>query len=494
MPSRLLTLVLALAIAAIVPAAASAATPFEFGVGAHPDMAVDTAGVAHVVWDESSGSSATPDPLHYCRLLPGASACSGEQVLHPPLDAIGRSSYVFAPSAGRVVIATYRCCGTGEGVWAYQSTDGGQSFDAGHQLGTLDFEQNAAFGPGDAITGGSRTAVQEMPLAGAPATTEADLDAGFSVPTDGSVAPFGASLVHVATDGDHASFNRLTGSDPNDAGSWTAATQLGPAEDPRLAAGPAGTLLLLGVGQPGSTRLVVRKYDGAGFGAPVTISETGDPIFPDLYAEPQTGTFYATWIDNRTPNQLKFASSKDGVTWSQQHVLITGDEPDNAFNLQIAAGPNGKGFVVYDRNGDNGKLAAVPFDANASSSSGGGSSGVNGGAGETPVQHVTVGGQVITLLAPKRCVKPGTRIRLRVTHRQKVRLSPKRRVKIVYVIFNLDKVKKKDAKAAFRKDFSTNGFKASSRHKVGAKIKLRPVKGHAKIPLKTLRGSFRICP
>ena len=49
--------------------------------------------------------------------------------------------------------------------------------------------------------------------------------------------------------------------------------------------------------------------------------------------------------------------------------------------------------------------------------------------------------------------------------------------------------------SVFHVNFSTRGFKASSRHKVGAKIKLRAFRGNKTIKgFKTLRGSFRICP
>lgn len=487
--SRLLAAVAVTALAALAPSVAQAAS-FQFGSGKFPDITMDQAGVAHVVWDENV--SGGDDPLHYCRLPRGASACQGDQVLHPPGEAIGRASYVFAPSPGRIVIVTDRA-GTDD-VLAYESADGGVSFGPVHQIGDFSFDQNAVFGPGNAITASSQGAVQTMPLSGPPATTHADLDPGFFAPTFGSVAVSGSDIVHVAADGDNSSFNRYTGGDPNAAGSWTPASKMGPANDTRMAGGPKGIVLFERLGTPGEFRMVARKFDGSGFGDAVTVSETGDPIESDIYADPASGLFFATWVDNRTPNELRYATSPDGVSWSAPIALLQENDLDT-FHLQIAGSPDGKGFVVADQNATpNSKLRAVPLEKLPTAGTGGSSSGVNGGAGEAPVASVTVAGQTITLLAPRRCVKSGTKIRLRVTHKQKVKLSPRRRVKIKTVVFNLDRKKKTDKKAAFRKDFSTKGFKAASKHRVGARITLRPVKGRSKFKAATLKGGFKICP
>src|SRR5687767_3605296 len=98
--------------------AASAATAFNLGTGSHPDVAVDTTGTAHIVVD-------LPDErLRYCQVPRGQTACAVEQTLTPPAEAIGRSSYIFVPASGRVVIVTHRCCSP-DATLAYQSTDNG---------------------------------------------------------------------------------------------------------------------------------------------------------------------------------------------------------------------------------------------------------------------------------------------------------------------------------------------------------------------------------
>jgi hypothetical protein len=172
-------LVAAAALAAAAVPAAHAATSFQIGTGAHPDIAVDQSGTAHVVWDENSGQVGVADPLHYCQLPRGATACASERVLSPPLEAIGRSSYVFVPTAGRVLVETYRCCGPGEGNYLYESNDGGATFGPARQIGDIDHDSDAVFGPGETISGASVSSYQQMPLAGPAVKATADFNAGF---------------------------------------------------------------------------------------------------------------------------------------------------------------------------------------------------------------------------------------------------------------------------------------------------------------------------
>jgi hypothetical protein len=108
---------------------------------------------------------------------------------------------------------------------------------------------------------------------------------------------------------------------------------------------------------------------------------------------------------------------------------------------------------------------------------------------------VVVGGgdQEVTLLAPGKCVNPGVKITLRVTSKTKHKLAPKKHVKILYVVFSLDKKKKKDKKAAFKATFSTKKLKAPSTHKLRARVRLKPVKGKGKATTKTLKGKLKIC-
>lgn len=242
-------------------------------------------------------------------------------------------------------------------------------------------------------------------------------------------------------------------------------------------------------GEPGATTLEARKFDGTSFGTPVKVSETGDPIFFDLWAQPSTGEFHAFWTANASsPNELRWAHSKDGVIWSKPQTVLAADEVDNAFNLQVSAAPDEQGFAVWDQNQSNGQIRMVPLTPGTS----GGGDGTDGSA-SNPADTVTVGGQELTLLTPAACVNPGVKIALRVTSKIKHLLSPNKRVKIVHVDFFFDKKHKRDKKAAFKAFFKTKGLKAPSTHKLKAKVLLKPVVGKGKKKTKTLKGTLKIC-
>jgi hypothetical protein len=499
--SRLLALSVTVVALLIAPAAQAGggfgvsgpAKPFQAGIGQRPDISVDTSGVAHVVWDETAGGADDPDPIHYCTVQPGGTACSSEKVLTPPLDAISRSTYVFTPTPGRVLVESYRCCDTNgvAGNYVFESTDGGQTFGPARRIGNIDHQSDAVFGPGEGISGASISEFQRMPLTGPAAATRAEFDAGFPVPTHSDIAIFGTGTpLQVMSDTDNTSFVVQTGGgSPNATNQWTSATPLTPpGGEPRMAGGHAGVVMLYRTGEPGERTLVARKFDGSAFGPPVKVSEQGDPIEFDLHADPVNGRFHAFWIANgESPNELRWAFSDDGLTWSKPQVVLAGDEADNAFHLQVAAGPDGNGFGVWDRNNDNDAIRVIELKPGA------GVVQPSNGAADTPADSVTVGGQKLTLLAPGGCVNPGTKIKLRVTSKTKQKLSPKKRVKIVYVIFSVDKKKKKDKKAAFKATFATKGFKAPSTHKLRAKIRLKPAVGKGKKKTKTLKGSLTIC-
>jgi hypothetical protein len=297
----------------------------------------------------------------------------------------------------------------------------------------------------------------------------------------------------VMSDGDHTSFVTGTGGDPNNSASWSSAQPLSPTGDePRMGGGPAGLVLLYDVGEAGASTLEARKFDGTTFGAPVKVSETGEPIFFDLSAEPSTGEFHAFWTANAaSPNELRWARSKDGITWSTPQTVVSGDDADNAYNLQVSAAPDEQGFAVWDQNSSNGQIRVVPLKPGASVGGGGG--GGTDGSATSPADSTTVGGQELTLLTPAACVNPGVKIALRVTSKIKHLLSPKKRVKIVHVDFFFDKKHKRDKKAAFKAFFKTKGLKAPSTHKLKAKVLLKPVVGKGKKKTKTLKGKLKIC-
>ena len=470
----------ALAFLLVLAPAASAATSFEISPGSNPDVAVDNNGAAHIVID-------LPDEkLRYCQIPRSQTTCAVDRTLTPPAEATGRSSYVFLPAPGRVVIATHRCCSP-DATLAYESTDNGATFGGPVTIGNLDFKGNAVFGPGEAISGidtGGR--YQRMPLGGPQATAQAMLSAGFATPTSSSLGLLGGTTpLKVSADGDNTTFHRQNGAgDPNDAGTWAGPTPVAPPGlDVRVASGSAGLVMIYRTGSPG--RLQARKFDGSGFGPPATLS-TDDPIESDITTD-GSGRFTAVWTENGVnPNELRISQSSDGVNWSQPVAIQRSQTVDDFFHTQVAAAPDGQGFAVSDTNSSTGKVYVTPLEPEPP---------IVGPGGESPVlATTTVADQEITFFGPGPCVQPPEKVTLRVTSKRKKKLARNRRAKISIVVFSVDRTKKTDRKAAFKQAFSTASMRRGSVHRVRAVVTLKPVvKGAFKAKKKTLKGRFNVC-
>jgi hypothetical protein len=323
-----------------------------------------------------------------------------------------------------------------------------------------------------------------MFLGGPSGTLFADLPAGFTVPTGSSVAiSEGGRALKVSADGDNTTFSRVKDSigNPNVKGNWSDPVPVAPAgSEPHLASGSQGLAMIYRVGD----ELHARKFDPAanGFDPHETLS-SGDAIQSDLTTD-ESGRFTAVWHENAT-SEVRVASSTDGVAWTTRRVLRT----DSVFNMQVATAPDGQGFAVFDSNSDSGAITVTPLDPRSAITSGGGDS----GSGD-PIASTTVNGTKIDFFGPKECVQKPRNIVLRVTSKRKRQLSPRRRVKITRVRFSMHKTKKTDRKKAFRKSFTTRRLKRGKRYKVGAVVRLAPVKkGAFKPKVKRLKGRFRMC-
>jgi hypothetical protein len=159
---------------------------------------------------------------------------------------------------------------------------------------------------------------------------------------------------------------------------------------------------------------------------------------------------------------------------------------DNLFHTQVATAADGQGYAVFDSNSRTGRITVTPLSPTLPPTGGGGDDTA------TPIATTTVGDQQISFFGPTACVQPPEKVTLRVTSKRKKKLSPKKRVKISQVVFNVDKTKVKDKKSAFKAAFSTANMPRGSIHKVGAVVTLKPIKG-GKNKKKTLKGRFNVC-
>ena len=141
--------------------APTAPPPLELSAnGTRPDLLVNAAGTAHIVWNESTFGA--PDTTVYCRVPRNARACDVVQRLVPPgadqfsADAAGPE--VVAVN-DQVVILSHRYpqpvpkpgddgSEADNTLWLWSSDDGGRSFSAPGVVGTGSVGGGAAaFGP-----------------------------------------------------------------------------------------------------------------------------------------------------------------------------------------------------------------------------------------------------------------------------------------------------------------------------------------------------------
>jgi hypothetical protein len=398
--------VLVFMVACLTPAAAHAAKPFTLDPSTeaeYPDVAVDAEGTAHVVWQEnrpfvSGDPAASADLIHYCPIPRGHRGCQGPLTLSAPADSIGPDTRILIAADGTIYIVTHRCCeffkspDSLEATFAFASSDGGHTFGAPVPIGTNEVDGDIVLGPGgfsvssvSQITTGGVT-FQTMPLAGPPVVPQAKIGAFGSLALEGeSSLGFVDPLTPVfagAVIGGHVYVRRFGGgTDYNSATGWGAPIDLGDADDPRFAGLPGGLhglYLMLRTGPPAKRRYVVRRYtggtpglgtDGLRFGAPVQVSEVGDPIFRDFAMDP-SGRLHALWIDN-SDNSLRHRTSRNGVKWLRTELLLGPDRADNVYNIAADAARDGGGLAVYDVGSGDGPVRAVTFGPQGPVSSGG---------------------------------------------------------------------------------------------------------------------------
>jgi hypothetical protein len=359
-------------VAAVSPAAATAATPFQLtAVGGKPQVAVDSAGNGHFVWDE--GVSAGADVTHYCRVPRGGRACAASSTFVPTASDPDLNDDFDGPKVfvgGSVVIVmTARCCGGyppagSNGVVIYISNDGGQTFGAERVVGDSNISGDAIVGPtgsistiSDVVTGGT---FYQATTPGGFTDQSANLgDSGPSQSYSGSLALIDANTpIATFDDLDTTFWRRYDGSGSlNDVANWTPTATVGLGTEGRLAFGPAGVWLLYQTGEPGGTTFVQRAYTGSGWGSPVAVTETGDPIFADFFQD-AGGRHHAVWLQG--DRALVYRRADDAVNYGPTTELAP--PTFDIFNMEVAAGADGEGWVVWDSNGDHDAVGAVALE------------------------------------------------------------------------------------------------------------------------------------
>jgi hypothetical protein len=321
--------------------------PIAIGEGYKPGLALDPAGTAYIAW---YGPETTTSSLQFCRLPRGARSCDVRKPIQVPGTSLTRPFVMVSGTTVQVVSYRYGMQGTpNEAVFAYRSTDGGATFDAGRIIGAIPYH-DALPGPGntlslttDAYTPG--LAFEAAPLDGSdPAKAHAVLSADHVY--SGSVGLVDATtpIVVFADASGNAQFRRFSGTGlTNDSGSWSAPVNIGHGEYMHLASGSKGLFLKA---RTADAKLEVRRFDGATFAAGVNVPEgTGELPQSHLSQDPG-GRLHAVWprID-ADGIRLYYATSDDGAAWDSRIVLTSADA---IASMRVVAGTDHVGLAVWE--------------------------------------------------------------------------------------------------------------------------------------------------
>jgi len=378
------------ALATLAPAA-QAATPFTAGTGSGHDVAVGSDGKGHVAWLVDG----VDDEVHYCRVPAGGTACEATRVL----AFIGTASQspsphvqVFTPAPNKVVVlaACTQCQFSEQKTFRFVSTNNGDSFGAGDQVGTLQLNGQASFVNGEDVAlsvSGSVFQGQDNPP---PTGSTATLNLGQSGAVFGAstaVGPGGVKAVYAVNDLEAVQYRVFTDPDGtatitapqlNTSTNWSAVTPLanpeGDNDETRLDSGPNGISLTYRYNQPTDNHIRLRMFDSATstFGdaqsieGPDRIEDSG--IGESMHSQDASGRLHVVWRSLYDGNRLRYTrSDATGANFSTPATLAT---QETFFDPMVEAGADGNGFAVWRASGD--AIRVVPIDPQPESGGPGG--------------------------------------------------------------------------------------------------------------------------
>jgi hypothetical protein len=367
--TRLLTL--ALLTGALLAPPAGAATPIDLGPGATPDVAVDAAGTAHIVFQAGDQG---PLPVDYCRLPPGATTCEVRARL--PLAPTQGRPRIVVRADGLVIVAAARHVDESWATYVLTSADGGASWTPPVVTGTAWYDIDAIEltqdGQAlDTLHVGSLTGheLQRVPLAAPPEARVVRLE-GSQWAANPALAEVDGTTVYLRDSYGSRTIRQRTfaGGGLYAPASWPERRFGARRREsmPDTASGPRGTWLVTS-GYRIPRRVQLRRLTAGGPGPARAI--TGPAGVRRLrMAQDGRGRLHVTWLAGSerggvcrvtfrclvgTRGTWKRVRGRSRLVFSREHVLARSRSrfaaPDAG--LENAAGPGGAAAAVYVTNG-----------------------------------------------------------------------------------------------------------------------------------------------
>jgi hypothetical protein len=361
--------------------APTALPSISLGTGKYPNLLVDAAGTAHIVYTQDGGSAA-PDSLAFCSLQRGIKRCAAGGVAPNPQApdpsqggifignfpagnhdfdgpvplAIGNQLYVVQrrfPDFFQTPIGTT----SDSNVFEWSSSDGGMTLTGPATIGDNQMAGGAvAYGDPNAPSIGTISATETggtffqgtSPGVYPNPPEHAELGTGDQA-YDGSLAPdiTGPTIRPVAAFADlsgNVFVREWSGQgDINNASTWSETSFAG--FSPQIVGGPAGVFVLYSNSRINGGRLSLRRIvGGQPSGAPVAL---GSSASPPAVSEDASGELSFAYTDRYG---VEVRTSADGVHFSTAQFTASAPNGGSIAHLVTAATADGGGFVSFVRN------------------------------------------------------------------------------------------------------------------------------------------------
>lgn len=376
--------------------------------GGKPDMVVDEAGTAHIVWAEDNGNAAST--AEYCRLKRGATSCDQRATLRfdpdpansqyntdyggPRIVRVGNQLAVF--SKRYPMVTTKPDGASSHTVVEWVSGDGGNSWsDPGQIVGKRELGEMVVLGVDNPsivnvgidvfcqAPGPAAWCIQEY-RSGQYAEADGNLSTGSNQNYNAGLALDETGRpISIATDaGGNAFVRRWSGQGSVlDGNTWSPAAGF-VGDQPSIAGGPAGVWLMSKTtfnSGPFSVRRMNVNGDGTIAPGPATeISSNHDDIYGELRQDP-SGRLHAAW-EQRFGDRpgVKLRSSTPTGFGPEQHLF----DGQALGEIALGAAEDGGGFAAFARNVGTGNsgIVAVGF-GNQAATGKAGLGDIPGGAG-----------------------------------------------------------------------------------------------------------------
>lgn len=320
--------------------------PLLTGANTNPRVLLGADGTALAAF----GAFPTPKGvIHVCRVPRAVTACTATAVV-TPVD--GPASISIVDTLDKPLLVN----GTANYTETFSSADGGAGFGPAMRISRYTDAENVLPLPDGRLMlvgrgndddanamhvvtvprDGSGIDTPGFRFAGAYSNRSVAFNGGRPVVVSASFKSAGTTDTEL-----HSAIYNGAG-DVNSAANWTMATlPLNVTDEPAVASGPSGTVLVAPVGG----KVIASKLSGTTWGAPTAIGDAAGGVYLPNVTQDSTGRLTATWQVNNVG--LRMSQSFDGATWSAPITI----NAHRYFQTDTATAADGGGLAVT-RGGD----------------------------------------------------------------------------------------------------------------------------------------------